>query len=301
MPLLTDQVIALARSLTVGQVEVLRARRGLTQQMLSEMPADVLRKLLGRLRFHDLPRMRAQFRYDQSCDHNGIVPPAALLRALTEKHGTLQLFAALVAGMRTGARPAAALGGIPAPTAGLDPGHAGWTALGPGNIGGRIRSIVIDPRDSRRLWAGSVGGGVWQSRDAGARWAPVDDLLANLAVSCMAIDKSNPNILYAGMYTYRRWAWHLESGGGNTAVYRSVDGGTTWERLSGKDRDRGLPKTEMDRIGIAVAASEPSVRIKRTYWKSPKSSRRLGALPRTARPTAQAAMISRKIFCRWAS
>jgi photosystem II stability/assembly factor-like uncharacterized protein len=61
------------------------------------------------------------------------------------------------------------------------------------------------------------------------------------------------------MYTYRRWAWHLESGGGNTAVYRSVDGGASWERLSGKDRDRGLPKTDMDRIGIAVAPSDPSV------------------------------------------
>ena len=38
------------------------------------------------------------------------------------------------------------------------------------------------------------------------------------------------------MYTYRRWAWHLESGGGNTAVYKSVNGGETWERLSGKDQ-----------------------------------------------------------------
>jgi photosystem II stability/assembly factor-like uncharacterized protein len=227
MPLLTDHAIALARSLTVGQVELLRARRGLTQQMLSEMPADVLRKLLGRLRFHDLPRMRAQFRYEQSRDHNGIVPPAALLRALTEKHGTLQLFAALVAGMRTGARPAAAPGGIPAPTAGLDPGHTGWTALGPGNIGGRIRSIVIDPRDSRRLWAGSVGGGVWQSRDAGASWAPVDDLLANLAVSCMTIDKSNPNVLYAGT---GEGFFNVDAirGGG---IFQTVNA-TTWKQLA---------------------------------------------------------------------
>jgi photosystem II stability/assembly factor-like uncharacterized protein len=61
------------------------------------------------------------------------------------------------------------------------------------------------------------------------------------------------------MYTYRRWAWHLESGGGNTAVYRSVNGGDTWERLSGKDRERGLPKKDMDRIGIAVAPSDPSI------------------------------------------
>ncbi len=78
------------------------------------------------------------------------------------------------------------------------------------------------------------------------------------ACSDIAADPGNSNILYAGMYTYRRWAWHLESGGGNTAVYRSVNGGETWERLSGKDRERGLPKTDMDRIGIAVAPSDPT-------------------------------------------
>ena len=77
--------------------------------------------------------------------------------------------------------------------------------------------------------------------------------------SDIATDPTNSNIIYAGMYTYRRWAWHLESGGGNTAVYKSVDGGDTWERLSGKDRERGLPKGDMDRIGIAVAPSDPNV------------------------------------------
>jgi photosystem II stability/assembly factor-like uncharacterized protein len=199
MPLLTDQAIALARSLTVGQVQLLRARRGLTQRMLSEMPDDVLRKLLGRLRFHDLPRMRAQFRYQQSSDQRGVVPAGGLFRAIADKNASLRPLGALIAGLRIGARPAPVPGGAALPpTAGLDPGHTGWTALGPGNIGGRIRSIVIDPRDSKRLWAGSVGGGVWQSRDSGASWAPVDDLLANLAVSCMAIDRSNPNVLYAG-------------------------------------------------------------------------------------------------------
>ena len=161
MPILTDEVIARARSLTVGQVQLLRARRGLTQLMLSEMPDDVLRKLLGRLRFHDLPRMRAQFRYDQSRDHHGVVPPRAMLSALVEKRAGRAPFAPAVAGMRVGPAPAAASVGIPSPTAGLDPGHTGWKALGPGNIGGRIRSIIIDPRDSNRLWAGSVGGGVW--------------------------------------------------------------------------------------------------------------------------------------------
>ena len=228
MPLFpTDQALALARRLTVGQVELLRARRGLTRRMLGEMPADVLQKLLGRLRFHDLPRMRAAFRYEQSRDHRGLVPLGAFLSALHDKQVAHRAFAAAVAGMPTGRRPAVAPGGVPAPTAGLDPGHTGWTALGPGNIGGRIRSIVIDPRDSNRLWAGSVGGGVWQTRDHGVRWSPVDDLLANLAVSCMAMDPSNPDVIYAGTGEgfFNVDAIH---GGG---VFQTVDG-TTWKQLA---------------------------------------------------------------------
>ena len=79
------------------------------------------------------------------------------------------------------------------------------------------------------------------------------------ACSDITADPTNSNILYAGMYTYRRWAWHLESGAGNTAVWKSVNGGTTWERLSGPDRLLGLPKKAMDRIGVAVAPSEPNI------------------------------------------
>ncbi|HEY5062813.1 MAG TPA: hypothetical protein VII52_14835, partial [Gemmatimonadaceae bacterium] len=86
-------------------------------------------------------------------------------------------------------------------------------------------------------------------------------LYVDSGTSCSDIstDPANSNIIYAGMYTYRRWAWHLESGGGNTAVWKSVDGGGHWERLSGKDRNHGLPTTDMDRIGVAVAPSDPSV------------------------------------------
>jgi photosystem II stability/assembly factor-like uncharacterized protein len=100
---------------------------------------------------------------------------------------------------------------------------------------------------------------VFKTTDGGKTWKKVLYVDNQTACSDIAADPGNSNILYAGMYTYRRWAWHLESGGGNTAVYRSVDGGSTWERLSGKDRDRGLPKGEMDRIGIAVAPSDPDI------------------------------------------
>jgi photosystem II stability/assembly factor-like uncharacterized protein len=56
------------------------------------------------------------------------------------------------------------------------------------------------------------------------------------------------------MYTYRRRPWRFDSGGKETALYKSTDGGDTWTKKS-----KGLPKGPMDRIGVAVAPSKPSV------------------------------------------
>ena len=131
----------------------------------------------------------------------------------------------------------------------------------------KIARIVIDAKNPDLVYACALGRewgpnedrGVFKTIDGGKTWKRVLYVDAQTACSDIAADPGNSNILYAGMYTYRRWAWHLESGGGNTAVYRSVNGGETWERLSGKDRDLGLPKKEMDRIGIAVASSDPEV------------------------------------------
>jgi photosystem II stability/assembly factor-like uncharacterized protein len=141
-----------------------------------------------------------------------------------------------------------------------------WTHIGL-EKSDKIARIVIDAKNPDLVFACGLGRewgpneerGVFKTTDGGKTWKKVLYVDSQTACSDIAADPGNSNILYAGMYTYRRWAWHLESGGGNTAVYRSVDGGNTWERLSGKDRDRGLPKGEMDRIGIAVSASDPDV------------------------------------------
>jgi photosystem II stability/assembly factor-like uncharacterized protein len=141
-----------------------------------------------------------------------------------------------------------------------------WTHIGLAQSD-KIARIVIDAKNPDLVYACGLGRewgpneerGVFKSVDGGKTWRKVLYVDSQTACSDIAADPGNSNILYAGMYTYRRWAWHLESGGGNTAVYRSNNGGETWERLSGKDRERGLPKTDMDRIGIAVAPSDPSI------------------------------------------
>ena len=70
--------------------------------------------------------------------------------------------------------------------------------LGPGNIGGRIRAILIHPTTPTTMWLGSVGGGIWKTTNGGASWAPLDDFLPAIGVSCMVMDPANPETIYAG-------------------------------------------------------------------------------------------------------
>ncbi len=131
----------------------------------------------------------------------------------------------------------------------------------------KIARLIIDAKNADivyacglgREWGPSEERGVFKTTDGGTTWKKVLYVDPQTSCSDISADPNNSNILYAGMYTYRRWAWHLESGSGNTAVYKSVNGGASWEKLSGPDKLRGLPRKAMDRIGVAVAPSDPSI------------------------------------------
>ena len=73
-----------------------------------------------------------------------------------------------------------------------------WEWLGPSNIGGRTRTLVIHPQKPRIMYAGGVSGGVWKTTTSGRKWRTVGDEMANLAVNAMAMDPSNPRVLYVG-------------------------------------------------------------------------------------------------------
>jgi len=104
---------------------------------------------------------------------------------------------------------------------------ADWVARGPVNVGGRTRSILIDPRNTDRLWAGAVSGGIWHSEDRGATWTQVNDWLPNLAICCLTMDPQNPDIMYAGTGE----GFFNSDAVGGTGIYRSIDGGVTWNLL----------------------------------------------------------------------
>jgi len=101
-----------------------------------------------------------------------------------------------------------------------------WTPLGPGNVGGRTRGLVIDPNGTT-MYAGGAAGGVWKSTNAGASWTPTTDLIANLAVSSLAMDPTNPSILYAGT---GEGYFQLDAVRGN-GIFKTTNAAGTWTQL----------------------------------------------------------------------
>jgi photosystem II stability/assembly factor-like uncharacterized protein len=105
----------------------------------------------------------------------------------------------------------------------------GWQFVGPANVGGRTRSLLIRPDDPNTMYAGAVSGGVWKSTDAGASWVSLTDQMGNLAIGSLAMDPTNPDIIYAGtgeIYT----GTEVPRG---TGMFKTTDGGATWMQLTG--------------------------------------------------------------------
>ena len=102
-----------------------------------------------------------------------------------------------------------------------------WTSLGPGNIGGRTRSILIHPTTPNIIYAAGVAGGVWKSVNSGATWTPIADLIANIAVCSMAFDPKNPNTIYVGTGEGFPNSDAVRGAG----IFKTLDAGATWSRL----------------------------------------------------------------------
>ncbi len=125
----------------------------------------------------------------------------------------------------------------------------------------RIARILIDPTDSNRvfvaatghLWNANPERGVYRTSDGGETWQQVLAVDADTGCADLAMDPQEPEILYAAMWQLRREPDFFTSGGPGSGLYRTLDGGDSWQELH-----EGLPEGDLGRIGIAVAPSRPS-------------------------------------------
>lgn len=125
-----------------------------------------------------------------------------------------------------------------------------------------ISKILVDPRDSNVIFVAAEGPlwnpggerGVYKSMDGGTTWKPVLQISKDTGVNDIAFEPGNPDIIYASAYQRRRSVAAFMGGGPESGIYKSIDNGKNWRRLT-----VGLPKNHMGRIGLAVSTIKPNV------------------------------------------
>ena len=138
-------------------------------------------------------------------------------------------------------------------------GGATWQHLGL-DSSRHISEIVVHPQNPDHVYVavqGAVHGdseerGVYRSTDGGQHWQRVLYVDATTGAADLSMDPTNPRVLYAGMWDHRRYPWTVRSGGPGSGLYKTTDGGTTWDQLTD-----GLPDT-LGKVAVSVSPARPN-------------------------------------------
>jgi photosystem II stability/assembly factor-like uncharacterized protein len=135
------------------------------------------------------------------------------------------------------------------------------------NIGLRetqtIARVVLHPQNSNIVYVAATGHlfgpnpdrGIYKSTDGGRSWTKIKYVDEHTGFTDLAMDPSNPNVLYAASYQRRRTGCCFNGGGPGSAIWKTEDAGRTWTKLSGS----GLPPGTYGRIAVEVARSNPNI------------------------------------------
>ncbi|HKF50675.1 MAG TPA: hypothetical protein VKB26_00055 [Candidatus Acidoferrales bacterium] len=138
-----------------------------------------------------------------------------------------------------------------------------WAFIGLGETH-IISWILVDPQNPDVVYVAALGHlfapnperGVFKTTDGGQTWKKILYVNDDTGAISMAMDPSNPQVVYAAMWQMSRRHWTFSSGGPGSGIYKTTDGGTNWSNIS---HSQGLPTGIFGRVGIAVAPSSPNV------------------------------------------
>ena len=126
----------------------------------------------------------------------------------------------------------------------------------------QISRVRVHPKNPDIVFVGAQGHvfgpndqrGVFRSTDGGKNWQKTLFRSSKAGVTDLILDPTNPNIIYAALWEVYRQPWTLESGGPGSGIFKSTDGGDTWNEIT---RNTGLPKGVIGNIGITVSPANP--------------------------------------------
>jgi photosystem II stability/assembly factor-like uncharacterized protein len=138
-----------------------------------------------------------------------------------------------------------------------------WTYIGLGETH-IITWILVAPNNPDVVYVAALGHlfgpnpdrGVFKTTDGGKTWKKILFVNDHTGAICLAMDPSNPEVLYAAMWQMSRRHWTFSSGGPGSGIYQTTDGGENWANISHRP---GLPSGIFGKVGLAVAPSRPGV------------------------------------------
>ncbi len=125
-----------------------------------------------------------------------------------------------------------------------------------------ISQIIIDPRNANTVYVGALGQlwgfnqerGVYKTTDGGKTWTQVLKVDEKTGCVDLVMHPTKPDVLLAAMYQRERKAYMFASGGPGSALFKTTDGGKSWRKIT-----RGIPTTDLGRIGLDVMQNKPNI------------------------------------------